>query len=105
MSNHTISLPQAIPATWALSSIIEWLSRPVNLFFVLVAAVLAYLSLFPTFFIFFGRFSDEPLGVSGTLTLNYYYEAYVEEPAETLSMLSNSLIFAFASSTFSILIA
>ncbi len=105
MSNHTISLPQAIPATWALPRIIEWLSRPVNLFFVLVAAVLAYLSLFPTFFLFFGSFRDEPLGVAGTLTLNNYYEAYVEEPGETLSLLSNSLIFAFASSTFSILIA
>ena len=105
MSNHTISLPQAIPATWALSSIIEWLSRPVNLFFVSVAAVLAYLSLFPTFFLFLGSFRDEPLGVAGTLTLANYHEAYLEEPAETLGMLSNSLIFAFASATFSILIA
>ncbi len=105
MSNHTISLPQAIPATGTLPRIIAWLSVPVNLFFVLVAAVLAYLSLFPTFFLFLGSFRDEPLGVAGTLTLANYHEAYLEEPAETLGMLSNSLIFAFASSTFSILIA
>ncbi|MFQ5853862.1 MAG: ABC transporter permease, partial [Candidatus Binatia bacterium] len=105
MSNHTISLPQGLPATGALSRILDWLSRPVNLFFVVVAGILAYLSLFPTFFLFLGSFRDEPLGVAGTLTLTNYYEAYVEEPTETLGLLSNSLIFAFASATFSIFIA
>lgn len=105
MSNHTISLPQAIPATGTLTRIIEWLSVPVNLFFVLVGGILAYLSLFPTFFLFLGSFRDEPLGVAGALTLGNYSEAYLEEPAETFDLLLTSLTFAAASSTFSILIA
>ena len=105
MSNHTISLPQAIPATGTLTRIIEWLSVPVNLFFVLVGGILAYLSLFPTFFLFLGSFRDEPLGVAGTLTLGNYSEAYLEEPAEAFGLLLTSLTFAAASSTVSILIA
>ena len=105
MSNHTISLPQEIPATRALGRIVDWLSRPVNVFFLLVAGILAYLSLFPTFFLFLGSFRDEPLGVAGNITLANYSEAYLEEPAEIFSLLLNSLTFAFASATFSILIA
>ncbi len=85
--------------------IVSWISRPVNFFFVVVAGILAYLSLYPTFFLFFGSLRDEPLGVAGNLTLGNYYEAYVEDPGETVGLLTNSLVFAFGSATFSIVLA
>lgn len=105
MSNHTTSFSYAIPATRTVAGVLEVLCRPVNLFFIVVAAVLAYLSLYPTFFLFLGSLRDAPLGVAGSFTLTNYSEAYFQEPAETFALLLNSLIFAAGSSTFSIVIA
>jgi len=105
VSDQAVAYPHEKAPRGVLARLVTTLPTPVNLFFLIVAVILAFLSLYPTFFLFLGSFRDEPLGVTGSLTMANYYEAYLEEPGEALHLLLNSLIFAFCSSTFSILIA
>jgi len=105
VSDETIAYPQAVVPRGVLTRLVDTITTPVNLFFLIVAVILAYLALYPTFFLFFGSLRDAPLGLAGNLTLANYHEAYLAEPWEALHLLSNSLIFAFLSSTFSIFIA
>jgi iron(III) transport system permease protein len=62
----------------------------------LVGVIIAYLSLSPTFMLFYGSFLSKPLGVPGEFTLQHYVRAY-SDPV-TYQLLVNSFIFAAGSS-------
>jgi len=68
-----------------------------------VAAVLAYLSIFPTATLLYGSFTTAPLGQPGELTLANYIAAYTDP--ETFTLLLDSFVFALGSSLLSIVLA
>ncbi len=96
MTTETVSVPRAPargvgwrdPFTWTVFG---------------VAAVLAYLSIFPTATLFYGSFTTAPLGQPGELTLANYIEAYTDP--ETFTLLLDSFVFALGSSILSIALA
>ena len=80
-----------------------FLSQPVNLVFIGLAAILAFLSLYPSAFLFYGSFTDAPLGVPGHFTLKNYIQAYSDPEAYRLML--TSFIFAVGASGLSVVLA
>ena len=74
-----------------------------NLIFIGVAAILAFLSLYPSFFLLYGSFTDSPLGVPGHFTLQNYVQAYSDPEAYRLIL--TSFIFGIGSSGLSVVLA
>jgi iron(III) transport system permease protein len=74
-----------------------------NVIFLGVAGILAFLSLYPTFFLFYGSLTDAPLGVPGHFTLGNYIRAYSDPDAYRLIL--NSFIFGIGASGLSIILA
>jgi iron(III) transport system permease protein len=74
-----------------------------NLVFIGVAAVLSFLSLYPSFFLLYGSFTDAPLGVPGHFTLANYIQAYSDPEAYRLIL--TSFIFGIGSSGLSVVLA
>jgi iron(III) transport system permease protein len=68
-----------------------------------VAAVLAYLSLFPTGMLFYGSFTTAPLGEQGPMSLTNYRAAYSDP--ETFRLLLDSCVFALGSSIVSLVLS
>jgi len=95
-----IRVRQSIPATRTQSGIAVFLSQPVNWVFLVVGSIIAFLSLYPTFFLFYGSLTDAPLGVPGHFTLNNYVRAYSDP--EAYPLLLNSFIFGFGASGLSL---
>jgi iron(III) transport system permease protein len=94
--------------TAILARIREWpvpLVRhdPQRLLVIIVAGIIAYLSLSPTLMLVYGSFISEPLGVPGHFTLRNYIDAY-SDPL-TFSLLVNSFIFAGGSALLATLLA
>lgn len=85
-----------------LKAILPPFRRPVDLLFVTVGGIVAFLALYPTFFLFYGSLTDAPIGIPGRLTLKNYIQVFTE--LETYSLMMNSIIFAFGASTLSLLI-
>jgi iron(III) transport system permease protein len=76
---------------------------PFTLTVVGVAALLAFLALYPTVMLFYGSFTTAPLGQTGELTLANYVTAYSD--AETYRLLADSFVFAAGSSALSLVLA
>ena len=74
-----------------------------NLIFIGVAAILAFLSLYPSFFLLYGSFTDSPLGVPGHFTLHNYIQAYSDPEAYRLIL--TSFIFGIGASGLSVVLA
>jgi iron(III) transport system permease protein len=80
-----------------------FLVQPVAWVFIVVGAVIAFLSLYPTVFLFYGSLVDAPLGVPGHFTLQNYVRAYSDP--EAYPLLLNSFIFGIGASGLSIIFA
>jgi len=74
-----------------------------NLIFTGVAGILAFLSLYPSFFLLYGSFTDAPLGVPGHFTLSNYVQAYSD--AEAYHLILTSFIFGIGASGLSVILA
>ncbi|MBI4524992.1 MAG: iron ABC transporter permease [Deltaproteobacteria bacterium] len=79
------------------------LGKPVYLLFIVAGAVLAFLSLYPTFFLFYGSIRSAPLGEPGHLTWANYLQVYSDP--ETYRLAANTLFFAAAASLLSVIFA
>ena len=93
----------SLSTSWSRSRIGAFLSQPVSWVFLIVGGIIAFLSLYPTFFLFYGSLTDAPLGLPGKFTLENYVRAYSDP--EAYPLLLNSFIFGFGSSGLSILFA
>jgi iron(III) transport system permease protein len=102
-SEKTVTIGRALPRSRRLARIGIFLSQPVSWVFIGVAAVLAFLSLYPSFFLFYGSFTDAPLGVPGRFTLANYIQAYSDPEAYRLIL--NSFIFGIGASGLSVILA
>ena len=74
-----------------------------NLIFMGVAGVIAFLALYPSFFLLYGSFTDAPLGVPGHFTLHNYVQAYSDPEAYRLIL--TSFIFGIGASGLSVVLA
>jgi iron(III) transport system permease protein len=79
------------------------LGQPVYLLFAVSGAALAFLSLYPTFFLFYGSLRSAPVGVAGEFTFSNYVRVYTDP--ETYQLLANTLLFAAGASGISVLLA
>ena len=89
--DRSIAVGQQIPSAWSRSRVGAFLSQPVSWVFIVVGAIIAFLSLYPTLFLFYGSLTDAPLGVPGHFTLQNYVRAYSDP--EAYPLLLNSFIF------------
>ena len=80
-----------------------FLSQPVSWVFLIVGGSIAFLSLYPTFCLFYGSLTDAPLGLPGKFTLENYVRAYSDP--EAYPLLLNSFIFGFGSAGLSLMFA
>jgi iron(III) transport system permease protein len=101
LPEKAIGMGQTIPTTRSRSRIGVFLSQPINWVFLVVGGIIAYLSLYPTFFLFYGSLTDAPLGVPGHFTLNNYVRAFGDP--EAYPLLLNSFIFGFGASGLSLI--
>ncbi|HEX9787878.1 MAG TPA: ABC transporter permease subunit, partial [Candidatus Binatia bacterium] len=92
-----------LSTAWGRSRIGAFLSQPVSWVFIVVGGIIAFLSLYPTFFLFYGSLTDAPLGVPGQFTVQNYVRAYTDP--EAYPLLLNSFIFGFGASGLSIVFA
>ena len=67
------------------------------------ALLLAFLALYPTAMLFYGSFSDAPLGNAGRFTLAHYRTAFGDP--QTYRLLGNSFVFAAGSAALSLILA
>jgi iron(III) transport system permease protein len=92
-----------VSTAWSRSRIGAFLSQPVSWVFLIVGGIIAFLSLYPTFFLFYGSLTDAPLGVPGQFTFQNYVRAYTDP--EAYPLLLNSFIFGIGASGLSITFA
>jgi len=92
-----------LTSVWSRSRVGAFLSQPVSWVFLIVGSIIAFLSLYPTYFLFYGSLTDAPLGVPGHFTLQNYVRAYSDP--EAYPLLLNSFIFGIGASGLSILFA
>jgi len=92
-----------VSTAWGRSRLGAFLSQPVSWVFIIVGGSIAFLSLYPTFFLFYGSLTDAPLGVPGHFTVQNYVRAYTDP--EAYPLLLNSFIFGFGASGLSIVFA
>jgi iron(III) transport system permease protein len=105
VSAHERALTVAPSTTtaWSRTRLGAFLSQPVNWVFIFVVGVVGFLSLYPTFFLFYGSLTDAPLGVPGHFTLANYVRAYSDP--EAYPLLLNSFIFGLGASGLSLVFA
>jgi len=77
--------------------------QPVYLLYICAGLCLAFISLYPTFFLFYGSVRSAPLGVAGHLTASNYIRVYSDP--ETYKLVANTLIFAAGASGLSVIFA
>lgn len=82
---------------------VGFLGQPVYLLFAVSGIALAFLSLYPTFFLFYGSLRSTPIGVPGEFTWSNYIRVYSDP--ETYQLLANTLLFAAGASGLSVLLA
>jgi iron(III) transport system permease protein len=99
----TIAVGEALETVRGRSRLAVFFSQPVNWVFVVVGSIIGFLSLYPTFFLFYGSLTDAPLGVPGKFTLENYVRAYSDP--EAYPLLLNSFIFGIGASGLSIVFA
>jgi iron(III) transport system permease protein len=92
-----------VSSAWKRTRIGAFLLQPVSWVFIGVGVIIAFLSLYPTVFLFYGSLVDAPLGVPGHFTLQNYVRAYSDP--EAYPLLLNSFIFGIGASGLSIVFA
>jgi iron(III) transport system permease protein len=103
VNHRTLAIGRALPAFGGLARVVSFFSQPINVIFASVAAVIAFLALYPSFFLLYGSLTDAPLGVPGHFTLNNYVQAYSDPAAYRLIL--TSFIFGIGASGLSVLLA
>ena len=103
MTQGTQAVETNVSTAWTRSRVGAFLSQPVSWVFLIVGGIIAFLSLYPTFFLFYGSLTDAPLGVPGKFTLQNYVRAYTDP--EAYPLLLNSFIFGIGASGLSIIFA
>ncbi len=91
------------PAAQTLSGVKSFLRQPANLVFLGVTAIIAFLGLYPSIFLFYGSLTNTPLGVPGHFTLANYRQAFADP--ETYTVLWNSFVYAIGASGLSVILA
>ena len=99
----TLTVDAAAPSAWRRSRLGAFLGQPVSWVFLIVGGIIAFLSLYPTFFLFYGSLTDAPLGLPGHFTFQNYVRAYSDP--EAYPLLLNSFIFGFGASGLSLVFA
>jgi len=102
LAQKAVALERVLPA-WSASRVGTFFAQPINLIFVLLAGVLAFLTLYPSFFLLYGSFTDAPLGVPGHFTLANYIHVYADP--ESYRLLLTSFIFGIGASALSVFFA
>src|SRR5439155_10073747 len=102
-SERVIPVQPALTAGWNRTRVGAFLAQPISWVFLIVGGVIAFLSLYPTFFLFYGSVMDAPLGVPGHFTLQNYVRAYTDP--EAYPLLLNSFIFGLGASGLSVVFA
>ena len=95
--------PSILSTAWSRTRIGSFLSQPVSWVFLFVGAIIGFLSLYPTFFLFYGSVMDAPLGVPGHFTLQNYVRAFGDP--EAYPLLLNSFIFGLGAAGLSVIFA
>jgi iron(III) transport system permease protein len=103
VTQGTQAVETNVSTAWTRSRIGAFLSQPVSWVFLIVGGIIAFLSLYPTFFLFYGSLTDAPLGVPGQFTFQNYVRAYTDP--EAYPLLLNSFIFGIGASGLSIIFA
>ncbi len=103
MNHRTLALGRAFSFSWSFSRVTSYFTQPLNCIFLAVVGVTAFLSLYPTFFLLYGSFTDTPLGVPGQFTVANYVQAYSDPEAYVLVF--NSFVFGICSSGLSVMLA
>jgi iron(III) transport system permease protein len=103
VQEKTIPVGQPLETASGSSRLGVFFSQPVNWVFLIVGSIIGFLSLYPTFFLFYGSLTDAPLGVPGKFTLENYVRAYSDP--EAYPLLLNSFIFGTGASGLSIVFA
>jgi iron(III) transport system permease protein len=103
VTQGTQAVETNVSTAWTRSRIGAFLSQPVSWVFLIVGGIIAFLSLYPTFFLFYGSLTDAPLGVPGQFTFQNYVRAYTDP--EAYPLLLNSFIFGIGASGLSITFA
>ncbi|HEY3302149.1 MAG TPA: iron ABC transporter permease [Candidatus Binatia bacterium] len=103
MNDRTVAIGRALPTNGGLARVALFFTQPVNLIFVGVASVIAFLALYPSFFLLYGSLTDSPLGVPGHFTLQNYVQAYSDPTAYPLIL--TSFIFGIGASGLSVILA
>ena len=97
MKTGLLALPRAGRSAWAVPR------DPLALTTAGLAAVLAFLSLYPSAMLFYGSVTTAPLGQAGKLTVANYVAAYTDP--HTFTVFSASFVFALGASVFSLVLA
>ena len=100
---RALTVAPSTTTAWSRTRLGAFLSQPVNWVFIFVVGIVGFLSLYPTFFLFYGSLTDAPLGVPGHFTLANYVRAYSDP--EAYSLLLNSFIFGLGASGLSLVFA
>lgn len=101
--------PRAVPTTWGLPAapvlnrLAGKMAEPRSILFISVAGILAFLALYPSFFLFYGSLTDAPLGLPGKLTFGNYIQAYSD--LQTYRLMLDSFVFGASASVLSVLLA
>jgi iron(III) transport system permease protein len=101
VNERTLAVQRPLPVTG--SRIAAFFSQPINWVFLIVGGIIAFLSLYPTVFLFYGSLMDAPLGVPGHFTLQNYIRAYSDP--EAYPLLLNSFIFGLGAAGLSVVFA
>ncbi len=103
VNQRVIAVDQSLPSVWSRSRVGSFLNQPVAWVYIVVGGIIAFLSLYPTIFLFYGSLTDAPLGVPGRFTLQNYIRAYSDP--EAYPLLLNSFVFGIGSSGLSVVLA
>ncbi|TMA11330.1 MAG: iron ABC transporter permease, partial [Deltaproteobacteria bacterium] len=103
MNHRTLAMGRGLPASFGFSRVAAFFTQPINLIFTGVAGIIAFLALYPSFFLLYGSLTDAPLGVPGHFTFHNYVQAYSDPTAYRLIL--TSFIFGIGASGFSIVVA
>lgn len=102
-NERTLAVEAHVPTAWSRSGLGAFFSQPIAWVFVIVGGIIAFLSLYPTVFLFYGSLVDAPLGVPGHFTLQNYIRAYSDP--EAYPLLLNSFIFGIGAAGLSVIFA
>ena len=100
---RALAVEPPLTSAWSRSRIGSFLSQPISWVLLIVGGIIAFISLYPNFLLFYGSLTDAPLGVPGHFTVQNYVRAYSDP--EAYPLLLNSFIFGIGASGLSVIFA